>query len=269
MIVPLNPKANTPTANGPRIIFTHHKCATMWLSHILQKFSRISGRSFFQTPCTDEAMPQNLPVPDMVLLLNSSYDFCAQAYLPCLGRGTPSPIHVIRNPLDLIVSAYYSHRNTHAVDEWPELAIHRKVLLSLDKVDGMIATWNFLERFDFMGPVLGPLFCLRRWNFADPRIRTVRMEDLTGDFTCAQRELQDLLGSDLSAILSQFTFETMSGGRPQGVVDDQHHYRSGKPGQWIHEMDPSLVRVVYHAYQPIFDTYYPEVCRSMAQPQGR
>ena len=47
----------------------------------------------------------------VVVLVNADYGFVSGT----VGEG----LHVIRNPLDVVVSAWHSHRTTHSTDGWP------------------------------------------------------------------------------------------------------------------------------------------------------
>jgi hypothetical protein len=46
--------------------------------------------------------------------------------------------HVIRDPRDMAVSAYFSHLYSHPTADWPELIKHRKILQSLSKREGLL-----------------------------------------------------------------------------------------------------------------------------------
>jgi len=243
---------------APAIVFTHHKCASTWLLQILKRYCATYNKRLYFTELTAAPPPPGEKF-DAVLFLNSDYDVSAQCYQPWLDSGSRPALHVIRNPLDIVVSAYYSHLSSHPTEGWPELIRQREVLRGLDKAAGMLATWVFLERIDFDTGVAGPLHAMRRWKYDDVRIRTVRMEDLVGNAEFARAEMQAVLGEDVGGIISELTFERLSGGRPPGIKDDRSHYRVGLPHQWADEMEGSLARAIYQKYKRIFDAYYPEV----------
>jgi hypothetical protein len=158
---PPGPVTRTQLAKVPFILFTHHKCASIWLGHLLERYCAAFNKSFFNRRMSGFAPPADRNF-DVLLFTNSDYQYCVQYFQPWLDSGSRPPLHVIRNPLDIVVSAYYSHLATHPVNEWPELARQRDVLRSLDKTSGMLATWVFLEQSDFDAGVVGPLFALRR-----------------------------------------------------------------------------------------------------------
>ncbi len=77
----------------------------------------------------------------------------------------------MRDPRDIIVSAYFSHLKTHSTDTWPELIAYRKKLQQCDQETGLFHEIAFRkEQFDEM----------RSWkDFHGDNIMQVRMEDVT------------------------------------------------------------------------------------------
>jgi len=183
-------------------------------------------------------------------LQNASYDF--------IGDKIDCGIHVIRNPLDIIVSAYHSHKKTHPLDGWPELAAQRAVLCGADEHDGMFLTLAFLERDDFDSGVVGPLHALRHWNYGDERFVTLRMEDIV-------RNPTEALGAALQAQSpggrlpdpERHTFQAVAG-RPPGEVDNHSHYRSGKPDQWRTSLPAAVIAYMRAHYEPLLKQFYPD-----------
>jgi hypothetical protein len=79
-------------------------------------------------------------------------------------------VHLIRDPRDIIVSGYFSHRNSHPEVfgglSWPEMVEHRKRLLELDKDAGIMAELEFSHTF---------LDQMSSWDYHNPRILETRM----------------------------------------------------------------------------------------------
>jgi hypothetical protein len=189
---------------------------------------------------------------DVSLLTNSVYDVHSS-------MGAGYPLHVIRNPMSVVVSAYYSHLSSHPTTDWPELLDQRLFLQRITREDGLAATLEFLERPWDGNP--GVMRAMGVWNYDDPRIITVRLEDIT---------------AHSSSILSQFlrvnfarnvklphaenySFEKMSGGRKIGEVDNTSHYRSGNAEGWREELPKRLQDYIRMHYTKLLKTYYPEV----------
>ncbi|MDH3267127.1 MAG: hypothetical protein OEM25_09190, partial [Gammaproteobacteria bacterium] len=51
--------------------------------------------------------------------------------------GQHRAFHVIRDPRDIVVSAYFSHMRSHSTEEWPELVQYRNKLNSVSKDEGL------------------------------------------------------------------------------------------------------------------------------------
>lgn len=247
---------------------THHKCASSWLRKLIEMHCRHAGLSFFASHLSKPKLNPDKDY-DVSLFSNCDYDNFVRKFRPWLDVDATEAVHVIRNPLDIVVSAYYSHLNTHSDEDWPALVHQRRVLRSLDKNSGLMSTWVFLERNDFHHGAVGPLSAIRRWNYADTRIHTVRMEDLVSDRAFMLENFASWLGNIPDEILDACAFESLSGGRKAGTVDSDHHYRSGKFNQWREEMDPSLALAIYHSYQPVIDRFYPEVGQMLSADSSR
>ena len=153
------------------LVMTHHKCASAFVSLYLSEVCDLNGLRLFASHLgTDQPQPEY----NVSLLANARY---AQIK----GAVAPPAIHIIRNPLDIVVSAYYSHRSTHGEDGWPQLRRQRSVLASCGKEAGFFLTLAFLEQDEFYPYTPGPLHALRGWCFDDTRIQTIRMEDLVAN----------------------------------------------------------------------------------------
>jgi hypothetical protein len=86
----------------PGLVLAHHRCASAWLAGYVGACARMNGLALEATHLS-AALPG--PAADVILLANADYAFLA-------GR-VAGGLHVIRDPLDLMVSACHSHRNTH------------------------------------------------------------------------------------------------------------------------------------------------------------
>ena len=189
---------------------------------------------------------------DIMLLGNVSYEFVRYQ----LNEG----LHIIRNPFDLLVSAYYSHKTTHSTDGWPKLELQRRLLEIAPYDVGILLTLAFIERSDFYDVALGPFAGLRQWDFNDQRFQTFRMEDLVTN-------VNGVLGSNLknrfgeSLILpdpSEFRFERFAGGRSPGQIDPLSHYRSGENGAWRKQLPPIAVQYIRTHFADLLMRHYPE-----------
>ena len=97
--------------------FSHHKCATRWLVDYLTRVAALNEWSFFHTDYHDQAPDRSA---DIAFFGNETYSRIVEQN--CCG------FHIIRNPLNIVISAYNSHRETHPTDNWPQLCRQRAVL---------------------------------------------------------------------------------------------------------------------------------------------
>jgi hypothetical protein len=144
-------------------------------------------------------------------------------------------VHLFRDPRDMVVSAYFSHRNSHPIDvdgvRWTELIRHRINLLKMDKDAGMAAEVEFSGYF---------LDHMMSWDLGAPNVLPVRMEDLVTDSAGQWQRilehwqvLDQLPDGYLDELLRTHSFEQMAGGtRKIGQEDEKSHYRKGVAGDW-------------------------------------
>ncbi len=161
--------------------FGHHKCASTWIVEILEQICREAGLKpkLIVDPRTPNGhgplsdFSQTIERSDLATLLqreNVDFVFCTTAdtdqveSLPAF-RG----FHIIRDPRDIIVSAYFSHRNSHPTDGLDHLADHRRRLKNATPSDGL------LMEMDFSGP---ELLDMAAWNYQHPDLLEIKMEEL-------------------------------------------------------------------------------------------
>ena len=156
------------------------------------------------------------------------------------------------------------HLATHPTERWPQLAAQREKLQRLSKAAGLEATVQVLsgpQGFYDEAAVVGPLWALRHFDYDDPRILTVRMEDLVAAPATVLPECMAFLGAecpgDLLTQLSQHSFEAKTGGRKPGVVDASSHYRSGDPSDWINHLSRDSALGILTDHAPFMDRFYP------------
>lgn len=227
-------------------VLTHHKCGSSWTERYLGDFCTRNSLAMRGTHFS------SVPLRGAInFYRNASYEFLSS-------RLHSAALHIIRNPLDIVVSAYFSHRNTHDLKVWPDLLKHRQLLQSVSTSEGLLLTLAFLERDEFDLGVAAPLHALRRWNYDDKRILTVRMEDAVSDPTASLGALlaRRFPGSVLPSA-DDHTFKAIAG-RDQGVIDDASHYRSGKRDQWKEILPVSVVRYIRTHYGDVLKRYYPD-----------
>lgn len=148
--------------------FGHHKCASQWILGIIHDICGVSNLRCVRVSRVEEHNVSELNTwvaaqrPDFLAYTNA--DIRQVRTLAHL-RG----FHVIRDPRDLIVSAYYSHLHSHPLHTWEALAEHRKRLQSLSKREGLLLEMDYSQRV---------LAEIGNWDYSQPNIMEVRMEHL-------------------------------------------------------------------------------------------
>ncbi|MEV6491450.1 sulfotransferase domain-containing protein [Actinoplanes sp. NPDC051633] len=141
---------------------------------------------------------------------------------------------VMRDPRDIVVSDYFSTRDSHTpMGDIPE---QRRILRGLPVKDGLLHMIGHLAK-------KGTFRSLRSWATApaDEAVRLVKYEDLTGERQA--EELESVLrhcgitipAADLETLLARYSFSNMRGRQASGA-----HYRKGAAGDWRNHFDDDI-----------------------------
>ena len=211
--------------------FGHHKCATQWVRRIVTDICNTIGRE----PVILRGWKQ-FGDRSMVASLGASSTFLClmnadMRYLPVLHRLDNGfrGFHIVRDPRDVVVSAYYSHLYSHKPFEG--LEERREQLKAVPKAEGlMLELENRQHEFRSM----------LEWDYDQPNVLELRMEDVT---TAAAKEIPrviEFLGLGaadglterrLRDIVAAHDFTVLAGRHP-GEEDVTSHYRKGVKGDW-------------------------------------
>jgi hypothetical protein len=128
--------------------FGHHKCATTWLNDIIGQVCKRIGLSIViihNSELFNDSLEsiKNHQI-DFLSYINADIENVKKLENNFIG------FHVVRDPRDIVVSAYYSHLYSHPVGGgWPELIEHRKNLQNSSKDKGLFLEMDFLDNFVF------------------------------------------------------------------------------------------------------------------------
>lgn len=222
--------------------FSHHRCGSTWINNIMRELCRTLGLRFAVVHRTDQlgedpaAFIRHHRI-DFLVLSNADYHLTDR--LPPF-KG----FHVIRDPRDIVVSSYFSHRYSHPVENWPELIDHRKELAGMDKREGLLLEIQSCRKRQFAD--------MQNWNYRDPRIMEWQMEEMTGypfaafsailrflDFTFSEHRS---VGSRVRQILNRTTALAWHGrfGKRHGLIREP-----GGPLPDAHLSEQMLNRVLH------------------------
>ena len=167
------------------VFFGHHKCATGWIDSILRETCfhlgwrfRIVHRPVDFAAYGSLARLVEAEPPDVLAYTNADRNHLA---------GLPAfrAFHVIRDPRDVIVSGYFSHRNSHPTDGWPALAEHRVRLLRASKEEGLFLEMAFSKE---------RLLQIGHWQYTRPDVLELKMETLTTNTAATFCDIYAFLG---------------------------------------------------------------------------
>lgn len=223
------------------VYFGHHKSGSRWIDIIFEEIAAASGLRYGRVCNPGWAGGDLQAFADARGLDVLAYTNADPAYVRQLRDYLG--FHVIRDPRDMAVSAYFSHLSSHPTEHWPELAAHRAALRDMPKSDGLVADMRFTARLPTGGCDLRPYDALASWDYASETVCEMRFEDLTRDagtgFRAALEHLRLRVPSTLlDRILARYSFEALSGGRSPGQEDQAAHYRRGIPGDWRRHFEP-------------------------------
>ncbi|MEQ9553971.1 MAG: sulfotransferase domain-containing protein [Coleofasciculus sp. G3-WIS-01] len=260
--------------------FGHHKAATTWLSNIVRnicaevnwKACYVSNAKMFDFKL-NEFVHQNKV--DFLCYTNANFKYVKELDN---FRG----FHVIRDPRDVLVSGYFSHRYSHPTNRWSELVEHRSKLENLSKEEGLLLEIEFSKRF---------LEEMYTWDYSLSNVYEIKMENLVNDpyneiiqacyflgivneptfkerfsyltamflnraleksgkfsFSMSMNKIPE---ERLLRLIYKNQFPRKSKGRNQGKEDKKSHYRKGVAGDWKNHFNQEHTRVFKNKYNQI------------------
>lgn len=257
--------------------FGHHKCASTWITAIIYDICAISGLRPYQKQ-------SNLVDDIQQLILSEDIDFyiCQTSLYEKISKIRDyKGFHIIRDPRDLIISGYYSHLYSHSTDGWPELYQHREELKKLNKNDGILKEIEFSSYF---------IDHINNWNYNDPNILELKMEDLTKSPKVeltkilkflelyqetnlgltsfkiievinrllrknkVKRKIKIKLNSRIvNSITEKRSFKKLSKGRNLSDENIYSHYRKGVSGDWKNHFNSSHLELFNEMYPGLIE----------------
>lgn len=156
---------------------------------------------------------------------------------------------IYRDPRDLLVSSYFSTRDSHT--PMGDVLAVRAVLRERSQKDGLLYLIDNLTR-------KGMFNAVRSWVEAPPsdEVRLIRYEDLTGQNQAAEMDALmrhcgiSLPSGELSTLLEKYSFSRMNERKKAGSVS---HYRKGAAGDWRNHFDDDIEQAFRNATGNLLD----------------
>jgi tetratricopeptide (TPR) repeat protein len=214
------------------------KAATQWVRKVLSDY-RVTTYSGMLPYPAEFALDPSLDRIPLKTIVTGTFALTYQEFIKLPKPENYKAFFVMRDPRDLVVSAYFSHRYSHVPQG--HIAKTRKVLTALSLEDGILYTMkNFRGVFQILDSWINA-------SQQDPNIMLFRYEDLTGDnaINCFTQLLNhcdiQLPNNLLPQLLDDHSFDKLSKGREQGKEDRDSHYRKGIQGDWQNYFDRQAI----------------------------
>lgn len=262
------------------VYFGHHKCASMYVYNIIKSLGHILDFKVKEEYLADK-LPfdyhlidhwkeriDKIAVPNM----ESGIDFwCylnASHNLVDLMEGIHyKGFHVIRDPRDILISGYFSHKYSHPIriDYNPWKIKHREHLLAVETEQGLFCELNFCSVY---------FERLATWDYHNQNVFETRFETLVQNPYNEFYKIFDFLGIKfnkneaavlisliirklfrkiynfsakrqicspwiLKTVLERHSFERKAR-REKGTENQKSHYRKGVIGDWKNYFTPEL-----------------------------
>lgn len=248
--------------------FGHHKCASTYALHIFDDMFRYMGmeHSLYYTPKMWQYHQHGMTLDRFV----SDRGIDAVSFVNADSRyvGDISQyvgFHLIRDPRDIVVSGYFSHKNSHSTAAWPELDEFRKELRALPQDEGMMENIKFTATLPTDGWNIELFRTMMEWDYSRENIFEMKFEGMVtnpyGTFLDAFQFMRITADVDpgLFSLFNYYLryrnpfrnrrakaipewavllrvhnrrFAKATKGRKRGVSDENAHYRKGMPGDW-------------------------------------
>ena len=237
----------------------HHKCATHWLDNLFRIMMQVCDRKTAHYSLLGNEMRSGNLKAVMKRMGRTALSWinCDWDPLKPFGLEEFRAFHVVRDPRDILVSGYYSHKYSHGILNWPEMMEQRRLLHSLSEQEGMMSELDFYLN-------VRTFKAMEDWDVSDPRILTIKFEDLIQNPRHVLTEcFHNFLGLENEGIsldwieshVAEDPFKNRSGGRERGQEDVFHHYRKGIVGDWKNHLTPCILERLELEWGCLLDKY--------------
>lgn len=155
-----------------RVFYGHHKCATGWITENVREMAFHLGLRHEIVHLPAHYAPYG-NLEGLTSATSADVLFYTNATIEQARTLRPHrAFHVVRDPRDILVSAYFSHLHSHPTEEWSELEDHRQRLQNASKEEGLFHELEF-NRSQFES--------MMAWDYDQDHVLEMKMETLTAD----------------------------------------------------------------------------------------
>lgn len=214
--------------------FGHPKCATNWIRLFLYHFcvrSRMNYNVVGGNPKRNFRHPAYQS--SFNLMVNASYNDLKNLPLDVYG------FRFIRDPRDLVVSAYFSWKYSHGLGSGVNINAGAAFM---KKNRDYLNAHSLEEGLEYVMQHYDTLQKMRGWDLEKyPNVKVLKFEDLIQDEIHGFQKLIVDLGIDVSDKMVQVcaeksSFKRVSGVRKKGKENKKSHFRKGTAGDWKNYM---------------------------------
>lgn len=218
-----------------------HKCASQWIQSVLGEC---------RTGCSIAYMgsQEATPLPVDTIGMWENVDVSLPRYSMLADPRKTRAVTVIRDPRDILISAYYSHRDTHPIVEgWARLIAQRDRLRSTPVEEGMMLTLDFLQ----------PLFTKLHSVLRSPA-HIFHFEDIVRRPAWLVENILavwDLGSTDIPCVVEKYSFANLQSGKVKTGGFPAEHYRCGQFGEWKEVLGVRIVTAFRERHGGLLEAY--------------
>ncbi len=224
---------------------SHHKCATQYVINIVRAVADINRLPWVKCDWRRKITGRELLLNKFIIIQDYSSDIVELTSIKSRG------FHVIRDPRDILVSMYFSHKKSHIVRDPKahEILDNRKVLNSISEEEGLKYLIDHSAYFKRITTEMG------NWNYKRSSFLEIKYEELISDPQARFKAIFQFLGlqteaRQLKEILTKFSFKKLKQ-TVKGADAAVSHYRRGKPGDWENHFTPELKKIFKSGYNDL------------------
>lgn len=264
-----------------RVFFGHHKCASQWVTLIIERICNEMGLKSicaYQDTINKYGSLQHLleiEKPDFLILPESNHNRTLEIKSEYLG------FHIIRDPRDIIVSCYFSHKKSHKISNYIPTLEHREKLNVLPKKEGLDFEFSISHVF---------IENLYHWKYNYSNIYETKFEILTQypeqefykilsfldmledkenfvkgliyDFNRFFKKMQlnpfiirlnKYNKNQLNKIIKQLSFANLKTEKNKNLGKTTSHYRKGESGDWKNHLDATQEKMILDFFPNILE----------------